>query len=233
MMKSELEFTSRQTKVQTALALIYLPFHVLFIPRLLNMFVPASANLTIFNFICYSIGGVYMVLTQWSFLKREFYTVCDNVPHTILQVGVSYGLMLCFNAIIVFGLMSLGSTSNPNNQAVIEFNAQNSRVTAAMAIYIAPILEELIFRAGIFGFLRRYSRIAAYTVTVIAFSCYHIWSFAIADPSNWIYIIQYIPVTILLCRCYERTNSIWGPIFFHMLVNGMSIRAINVLQSMM
>lgn len=232
-MKNELEFTSRQTKLQTALVLLYLPFHVLFIPRLLNMFVPASANLAIFNFICYSIGGVYMVLTQWSFLKRDFYTLCDNISRTLVEVGISYGLMLCFNFFIALGLTLMNSATNPNNAAVMDFSVQNSRATAAMAIYIAPIVEELIFRAGIFGFLRRYNRTAAYLFSIIAFSVYHVWSFAIADPTNWIYIIQYIPVTILLCRCYERTNSIWGSIFFHMLVNGMAIRALNALQSMM
>lgn len=232
-MKNELEFTSSQTKLQTALVLLYLPFHVLFIPRLLNMFVPASANLAIFNFICYSIGGVYMVLTQWGFLKRDFYTLCDNISRTLVEVGISYGLMLCFNFFIALGLTLMNSATNPNNAAVMDFSVQNSRATAAMAIYIAPIVEELIFRAGIFGFLRRYNRTAAYLISIIAFSVYHVWSFAIADPTNWIYIIQYIPVTILLCRCYERTNSIWGSIFFHMLVNGMAIRALNALQSML
>lgn len=232
-MKNEIPFTSRQTRLQTALVLLYLPFHVLFIPQLLSRTLPASVDIAMFNFICYCVGGVFMLITQWGFLRRDFDTLCDHMSRTLVEVGISYGFMLCCNFFVALCLTLLNSTSNPNNAAIMDFSVQNSRATAALAIYIAPIVEELIFRGGIFGFLRRYNRMAAYAASVIAFSFYHIWGFAIADPSNWIYLIQYIPVTILLCRCYERTNSIWGPIFFHALVNGMSIRALNALQSMM
>ncbi len=45
---------------------------------------------------------------------------------------------------------------------------------------------------------------------MILFSVYHIWAYAISDASYWIYVIQYLPVAFLLCRCYERCNSIWG-----------------------
>ena len=46
---------------------------------------------------------------------------------------------------------------------------------------------------------------------------------ALMDLKNLIYLLQYLPISYLLCRCYERTNSIWGSIFLHMLVNGVSM----------
>ena len=46
-------------------------------------------------------------------------------------------------------------------------------------------------------------------------------------------LLQYLPVSWLLCRCYERCNSIWGSIFFHMLVNGVAVSTISFLQEMM
>ena len=97
----------------------------------------------------------------------------------------------------------------------------------------SPTVEELMFRAGIFGALRRRSRFAAYAVSALVFSLYHVWGFAIADPINWIYIIQYIPVSLLLARCYERTNSIWSSIFFHMTVNAVSLQALSMLQDLL
>ena len=39
----------------------------------------------------------------------------------------------------------------------------------------------------------------------------------------------FVPISILLCRCYERTNTIWSSIFFHMLINGISMRALMLL----
>lgn len=89
-----------------------------------------------------------------------------------------------------------------------------------------------MFRAGIFGYLRRRNRTAAYIVSTLVFSLYHVWAYAIADPVNWIYIIQYIPVSLLLARCYERTNSIWCSIFFHMIVNAISVQALSMLQEL-
>jgi len=89
-----------------------------------------------------------------------------------------------------------------------------------------------MFRAGVFGLLRKYNRVAAYAASMILFSVYHIWAYAISDASYWIYVIQYLPVAFLLCRCYERCNSIWGSIGLHMLVNGMSMWALNALSNL-
>ena len=40
-------------------------------------------------------------------------------------------------------------------------------------------------------------------------------------------------MTYLLCRCYERSNSIWGSIMLHMLINFISLRALTMLQEML
>ena len=61
---------------------------------------------------------------------------------------------------------------------------------------------------------------------MLFFSLYHVWTYALQDPVYWIYLLEYIPVAGLLARCYERTNSIWCSIFFHMLVNGISLSAL-------
>ena len=86
-----------------------------------------------------------------------------------------------------------------------------------------------MFRGGLFGTLRRYSRTGAYIVTVLAFSLYHVWGYALTDLRSLIFAIQYMPVTFLLCRCYERTDTVWSCIFFHMLVNVISLGAAGML----
>ena len=50
---------------------------------------------------------------------------------------------------------------------------------------------------------------------------------------SWLYIVQYLPVSYLLVRCYERTDSIWCSIFLHMIINGVSLRALTLLQELM
>ena len=90
-----------------------------------------------------------------------------------------------------------------------------------------------MFRAGIFGTLRRYNRWAAYIAATLVFSAYHVYAYALQDSTYWLYIIQYIPVSFLLCRVYERTNTIWSSIFFHMLVNWVSMNALQMLEELL
>ncbi len=51
------------------------------------------------------------------------------------------------------------------------------------------------------------------------------WGYGLIDARYWLYIVQYLPVSWLLARLYERTDSVWSCIFFHMLVNGISVKA--------
>ena len=125
------------------------------------------------------------------------------------------------------------TSANPNNNAVIDMTTQGFGMVEAMAVFLAPIVEELMFRAGLFGLLRRYNRTWAYIISILAFAFYHVWGYALNDPISWLYLLQYIPVTYLLCRCYERSNSIWGSIMLHMLINFISLRALTLLQEML
>ena len=82
---------------------------------------------------------------------------------------------------------------------------------------------------AVFGGLRPYGRTLAYAVSMLLFSVYHVWGYALQDPVYWIYLLQYLPVSWLLCRCYERCDSIWGSILFHALVNAVSVRVLTAL----
>ena len=126
-----------------------------------------------------------------------------------------------------------GITENLNNEAIMDLARTDSRAITAMAVFLAPLTEEMLFRGAIFGGIRKKNRIAAYAVSMLLFSVYHTWGYAIDDPSYWLYTIQYLPAAYLLCRCYERTNSIWCSIFFHMLVNHISMRMLTILEELL
>ena len=88
-----------------------------------------------------------------------------------------------------------------------------------------------MFRGGVFGLLRRYSRAAAYGASMLLFAVYHIWAFAAGDATAWLYVLQYLPAGFLLARVYEKTDSIWTGIFLHMTVNGVSMLAVSALRA--
>lgn len=228
-MKNAPEFTSRMSRGETAAALIYLPIHAAILPIVLVLLLIGRMDTADINFIAYAIGFVYMLLFEWKFLRREFNSLCDRPLDCFVQVLICYGLMLGLGLCVNSLMLLLGFDSNPNNTAVIDIAEVKMGATTVLAVFLAPMVEELIFRGGLFSLLRRYNRLLAYVVNILIFGLYHIWSSVIDSPINLIYIIQYIPATYALCRCYERTNSIWAGIFLHMLNNGMSLLMLNLL----
>ena len=228
-------FTSRMTRGEMIAALVYLPLHVWLLPLLLFR-LPATSGFSELqvNLTVYSVGAVYMVLVERRFLRRDFDPLCDFLFYCLIQILICYGLMIAFNMILnsILLLILPTESSNPNNSAVMEMAGIEYGKTAALAVFMAPLVEEPIFRGAVFGGLRERSRPLAYGVSMVLFSIYHVWGYALQDPFYWLFLLQYMPVSWLLCRCYERCNSIWGCIFFHMLVNAVSLSALNALSGL-
>ena len=233
-MRRELpEFTSRLSRGETIAALAYLPIHIFVLPLVLVMAAPSlglgDADL---NLILYVVGAVYMLLLLFKFLRRDFDPLWERPGRCLLEIISSYALMYLANfavASLFLLLLPKMAADNPNNSAIMDMAGQNWGKMSAMAVFLAPIVEECMFRAGLFGTLRRYNRWAAYIAATLVFSAYHVYAYALQDSTYWLYIIQYIPVSFLLCRVYERTNTIWSSIFFHMLVNWVSMNALQML----
>ncbi len=231
--RSAQPFTSRQTRPELAAALFWLPVHLFLLPRLLLALFPALDDSGL-NLAVYGAGAVWMLLTQFGFLRRDFDALCDRPGRVLREVLLCYGAMLLFNlAVNGILMLFLEEAENPNNAAVVDMAIAREGPMQAMAVFLAPITEELMFRAGIFGALRRKSRPAAYLACMLLFSVYHVWGYALSDPMAWLFVVQYLPVSYLLCRCYERTNTVWGCVFFHMLINFIALHALTLLERLL
>ena len=234
--KNPVEFTSHLSKKETVAALAWLPVHLWLLPLLLQQMINRGAMDDVAaNVICYTLGVLYMLGLLFPFLRRDFDPLCDRPVYCLLEILKNYVLMYLGNmAVGALMMLALGQIwENPNNAGLMDMADRGWNQMSTMAVFMAPIVEECMFRAGIFGTLRRYSRWGAYLVATLAFSFYHVWSYALVDPVYWLYFIQYVPVSLLLCRVYERTNSIWGSIFFHMLVNYIAMNALKVLETLL
>ncbi len=223
-------FTSRLTKREAILVIAYLPIHLLVLQlgfgtlaekRVLPL---ATADL-----LYYLTGFVYMVAAAFGFLRRDFDALIDAPFSCLREIARGYLAMLCCNFLLGLLFLLLPESENPNNAAVMEAAAMDTRAIKAAVIFLAPVVEEMIFRAGIFGLILRRNRLAAYIVSALCFALYHVVPYALAEPLYWLFLLQYIPVSLLLASCYERTNSIWCSIFFHMLVNGVSFSALGAI----
>lgn len=225
------EFTSRLSRREAIAVLVWLPVHILVLPILLTIpmlrgyYGEATANLLV-----YAVGTVYLLLTLRRFFRRDFDALCDRPLRVLLLVLAAYWLSRFGETLIALLMDELSVTgSNENNDAVIQMMKDNFGPMSAMAVILAPIVEESLFRAGVFGLLYRKSRFLAYTLSVLCFALYHVWQNALYDPRQLIFILQYIPSSIALAWVYERTDSIWSSIFLHMLTNGVSVLAVTAL----
>ena len=224
------EFTSYMTRGDYIKAFVWLPMHMVVLPLLAGVLMGMGyLSETMANFLVYVVGVAFMLLFMWKFLRREFDPFCDRPMFCISEVCGAYLGMLLLNMAVNSLLLMLMPEDNPNNAAIMDMAGMEFGTVAAMAICLAPIVEEVIFRGAVFGLARKRNRALAYILSAVLFSLYHVWGYAIEDPRYFLYILQYLPISLLLCRCYERTNSIWTSIFFHMMVNAMSMSAMEAM----
>lgn len=224
------EFTSYMTRGDYIKAFIWLPVHMALLPMLVwQLMYMGYVSESMANFIVYVVGVAYVLLFLGKYLRREFDPFCDRPMFCISEVCGSYLAMLLLNMAVSSLILLILPEDNPNNAAIMSMAGMEYGTVAAMAICLAPIVEEVIFRGAVFGLARKRNRVLAYVLSALMFSLYHVWAYAIEDPRYFIYVLQYLPVSLLLCRCYERTNSIWTSIFFHMMVNAMSMSAMEAL----
>ena len=229
------EFTSHLEHKEMRAVMVYLLIHVCVLPWIVNyMTLQGTVSATEGNFLYYAMGAGFMFGTCMGFFRREFDPLCDRPIYCMLEILTGYFTMVCVNFCVSALLIQLlPGAENPNNAAVSDLVIEDFGLMKATLMFFTPITEEMIFRAGIFGMVRELKgRRAAYIVSVALFSLYHVWTYAVLDPIYWVYLLQYIPASFLLARCYERTNSIWCSIFFHIMVNSVAVSALDMLQEL-
>ena len=88
-------------------------------------------------------------------------------------------------------------------------------------VVLAPLTEECVFRGLIFRNLWKTSAIAAYLVSMAAFSAVHIVSYiGVYSPLHLVLaFLQYLPAGVWLAWCYTKSGSIFGPIVMHAIIN--------------
>jgi len=222
-------------KAERIIGFIYVPIHIFILPFLvvaaMGLLFPASggdAAAPLVNLAYYVFSCVFLFAVMFRFLKASFNDMLDWKARALQ--GVLFGIALYFLLALVLSLilssLSLG-VSNPNSDEIDREAIVNRGAIFTVALILAPISEELMFRGVVFGSIRRKSRILAYAVSALLFSFYHVWQyfFVSYDPSLFINVLQYIPPSIALAYCYERSGSIWPPILLHAAINLIALTA--------
>ncbi len=229
-------FKSPMQKSERILGGIYLLAHMFLLPWLLvyvytNVLrhmdvVITSPNL---NLIYYMISFAFVLIFLFRFLKTSFSDLLDNLLGSLQAVILAYLFNYIFITLVSILLANvLKVVTNPNSQEIINQTKLDPNVMIVVAVLLVPIVEETLFRGVLFGSIRRKNRVLAYIVTALVFSVYHLWQFFVGG-FEWpmlLYLLQYLPASLALCWCYERSGSIWAPVVLHAAINLISIKVI-------
>ena len=217
------------TRGERVLGWIYLPIHVILLPLLLGVLLyaltgeePDSMKM---NLLYFGIGLLVMVLGMWKYLKLSYRRMTENFRGVLLALVGAYVLSVALTLIYGAVTQLLGTPPSPNQDMVEDIAVGNMNQMFAMAVLMVPIVEECLFRGVIFGSIRGKNRILAYVISVLAFSLYHVWQYAVAygDWTMLLGLLQYLPISIALTYAYDRSGTIWAPIFLHMFNNALSL----------
>ena len=208
---------------------VYLPVHVFVLPLTLGAALAAVRGELPSDVTCnvwyYLIGLVFTLIAMWGLLRRSYDTLSDGILRCIGILFAAYGLDVLLSLVLQLGAGFIGELPSPNNDAVTRLAAADHKRMIAVAVFMAPLVEECLFRGVLFGAIRPRSRFWAYVVSIALFSLYHVWQYVVmyGDPKLLLSALAYVPVSAALTFCYEQTRSIWPPVFFHMCINALSL----------
>ncbi len=133
----------------------------------------------------------------------------------LLWLLVSYPLILACQAVVQ---QCLGCADD--SQLIVRYflehpDLRHRGAVILMAVIVAPVAEEVIFRGYFYGVIRRYGgRIPAILTSSLLFAAIHVHL-----PS----VPGLILLAIILTLLYERTGSLWAPITMHAAFNASTI----------
>lgn len=174
----------------------------------------------------YSILFALTLIAFWGYLGRTTRAFLDRMGSVLASVGIGLVVFYGLNEVI-WRLLKLFSVSrtNLNDQAILTRIGAAPYSTVLILVFLAPVVEEAIFRGYLFGNFREMSRLAAYLVSSLLFAFLHVWQYAAMswDLSYLILMVQYIAPGLVMAWAFERSGSLWGSILLHCAVNGLSV----------
>lgn len=220
-------FADTMSKPQRTAGYIYLPFYMIVLPLFAVMLAalsPEEFNDVTANAVYYGTGLVFCLICMRKFLRSSFDLLLDNFGTNVAALAFGYIINMLLGYLAAGAVFAiLGDKITNLNSQILAY--ESPRAVIAMAVFIAPVIEEVLFRGVIFGALAPKHRRLAFIVSIGLFAFYNIWQFALAamDLTMLVYMIMYIPIGYALAWAYEKTNCIWVPIFLHILINVMTL----------
>ena len=206
--------------------LIVLPFFGGSIRAGLGTLLGTTISATVFHTVCFYLVFIFAVLIFHSLLLKTTRNFAGGMESGFKILGLGLIFYYGLNEILYRVTHLLwGNTLNLNDTALINDLSNAPPITMIAVVLLVPIIEELLFRGLVFGWLREHSRTVAYIVSCLLFAVLHTWQFSQfhIDLYQLLLLAQYIVPGFILTWTYDRSGSLWSSIGVHAAVNALAV----------
>ena len=205
--------------------LVVLPFATAPLFRLLGGLLGITISQGLQDMLYYYILFAVTVVIFHGFLGRTSRNFADNLGTSCKFMAVGLVALYGLNELTYRLIQLLVSTQTNLNDTTISAQIQDApHTTLLIIIFLAPFVEEVLFRGLVFGNLRRKSAAVGYLVSCLLFALLHVWQFAVVnrDVTYFLLMLQYLVPGVVLAWVYDRTGTLWTSIGLHAAANALS-----------
>lgn len=157
--------------------------------------------LAIQNYVTYALLAAVLLLVLWKDNKQVF--ACFKKGKTYIGVPLGFGLIIIsvlWN--LIQNAIAPNSGTSENQKLVIRMVRSTPFFAIVITGFVGPLCEEITYRLGLFGFLKRINRIFAYAVAAFIFGAIHMRDWG--SLNEWLNFPSYLLSGIYLAYVYEH-----------------------------
>ena len=217
--------TSHMNQTERVAGTIFFIVYLLVLPLLANklfgiveVLLDTKISDSLANIIYYYVLFAIVLLLFHSFLAHTTSRFLGGVSRAMTTFCM--GLLVFYGANELFYRVAnvlFNSRTNLNDMTIAASINAAPRLTALIIVFLAPFVEEVLFRGLVFGCLKEKSRVAAYVISCVLFA----W-----DWSYLILMLQYLVPGLVFAWAFDHSGTLWTSILLHATVNALALWAI-------
>lgn len=211
--------------------LLVLPFATSPLFRLVSLLLDVRISAGLQNTIYYYLLFAVTIIIFHSLLARTSRNFADHIGTCIKTLAAGLIAIYGLNELVYrFTHALVHNQTNLNDVTIAAQIDAAPCTTLLIVIFLAPFVEEVLFRGLLFGGLRNHSRLVAYLVSCLLFAFVHVWQYAWGsrDITYFWLMMQYLVPGMVLAWTYDHSGSLWTSVGLHSLTNALSILVLHV-----
>lgn len=231
MKKSKLLYIS-MSRTEKILGWLYMAFSLIALPGLLawlNAQLADPMNEGTLSFVFYLTNFLFILGIFRRFLRDSLVAAWRDIWNFIQAVVLGYvAYWAASEAMELVMSHLLPGFSNINDAAITAMAKSNYTLMLIGVVFLVPLAEEMLYRGLIFRNLWQSSKVAAYLLSMAAFSAIHVLGYIGSEDITTLVLcfLQYLPAGLCLAWTYTKADNIFAPTLVHAIVNAVAIGAL-------